>query len=75
VFRYVGILYSWNVFLKTKWWTFYIHWYRAVFRIETEEYLAYTFFKVTSLARGVARSLEKENIKSLSIYSGFTKHK
>ena len=48
---------------------------RAVFRGETEEYLAYAASKggLTSLARSVARSFGKENIKSLVIAPGFTR--
>jgi len=48
---------------------------RAVFRGETEEYLAYAASKggLTSLARSVARSFGKENIKSFVIAPGFTR--
>ena len=48
---------------------------RAVFRGETEEYLAYAASKggVTSLARSVARSFGKDNIKAFVIAPGFTK--
>ena len=48
---------------------------RAVFRGETEEYLAYAASKggITSLARTVARSFGKDNIKSFVIAPGFTK--
>ena len=48
---------------------------RAVFRGETEEYLAYAASKggLTSLARSVARSFGKENIKSFIVSPGFTK--
>ncbi|NAS30752.1 SDR family oxidoreductase [Flavobacteriaceae bacterium R38] len=48
---------------------------RAVFRGETEEYLAYAASKggVTSLARSVARSFGKENIKSFVVSPGFTR--
>ena len=48
---------------------------RAVFRGETEEYLAYAASKggVTSLARSVARSFGKNNIKAFVIAPGFTK--
>lgn len=47
---------------------------RAVFRGETEEYLAYAASKggLTSLARSVARSFGKENIKSFVLAPGFT---
>jgi len=48
---------------------------RAVFRGETEDYLAYAASKggLTSLARSVARSFGKENIKSFVIAPGFTR--
>ena len=48
---------------------------RAVFRGETEEYLGYAASKggLTSLARSVARSFGKENIKSFVVSPGFTK--
>lgn len=48
---------------------------RAVFRGETEEYLAYAASKggLTSLARSVARSFGKENIKSFIVSPGFTR--
>ena len=48
---------------------------RAVFRGETEEYLAYAASKggLTSLARSVARSFGKENIKAFVVSPGFTK--
>jgi len=48
---------------------------RAVFRGETEEYLAYAASKggLTSLARSVARSFGKDNIKSFVIAPGFTR--
>lgn len=48
---------------------------RAVFRGETEEYLAYAASKggLTSLARSVARSFGKKNIKSFVIAPGFTR--
>ena len=48
---------------------------RAVFRGETEEYLAYAASKggLTSLARSVARSFGKENIKSFIVAPGFTR--
>ena len=48
---------------------------RAVFRGETEEYLAYAASKggITSLARSVARSFGKQNIKSFIVSPGFTK--
>lgn len=48
---------------------------RAVFRGETEEYLAYAASKggLTSLARSVARSFGKENIKSFVVAPGFTR--
>lgn len=50
---------------------------RAVFRGETEEYLAYAASKggITSLARSVARSFGKDNIKSFVISPGFTRTK
>ncbi len=50
---------------------------RAVFRGETEEYLAYAASKggLTSLGRSVARSFGKENIKSFIIAPGFTRTK
>jgi len=50
---------------------------RAVVRGETEEYLAYAASKggVTSLARSVARSFGKDNIKSFVISPGFTRTK
>lgn len=48
---------------------------RAVFRGETEEYLAYAASKggMVSLARSVARSFGKQNIKSFTIAPGFTR--
>lgn len=48
---------------------------RAVFRGETQEYLAYAASKggLTSLARSVARSFGKENIKSFVVAPGFTR--
>lgn len=48
---------------------------RAAFRGETEEYLAYAASKggLTSLARSVARSFGKENIKAFVVSPGFTK--
>lgn len=48
---------------------------RAVFRGETEEYLAYAASKggLTSLARSVARSFGKYNIKSFIVSPGFTR--
>ena len=48
---------------------------RAVFRGETEEYLAYAASKggLTSLARSVARSFGKDNIKSFIVSPGFTR--
>jgi len=48
---------------------------RAAFRGETEEYLGYAASKggLTSLARSVARSFGKQNIKALVIAPGFTK--
>ena len=48
---------------------------RAAFRGETEEYLAYAASKggLTSLARSVARSFGKENIKSFIVSPGFTR--
>lgn len=48
---------------------------RAVFRGETEEYLAYAASKggVVSLARSVARSFGKHNIKSFVVSPGFTR--
>lgn len=48
---------------------------RAVFRGETEEYLAYAASKggITSLARSVARSFGKNNIKSFIVSPGFTR--
>jgi len=50
---------------------------RAVFRGETEEYLAYAASKggLTSLARSVARSFGKQNIKSFVVSPGFTRTK
>jgi len=50
---------------------------RAVFRGETEEYLAYAASKggLVSLARSVARSFGKNNIKSFIISPGFTRTK
>ena len=50
---------------------------RAVFRGETEEYLAYAASKggLVSLARSVARSFGKMNIKSFIIAPGFVKTK
>jgi NAD(P)-dependent dehydrogenase (short-subunit alcohol dehydrogenase family) len=50
---------------------------RAVFRGETEEYLAYAASKggLVSLARSVARSFGKLNIKSFIIAPGFVKTK
>jgi len=48
---------------------------RAAFRGETEEYLAYAASKggLTSLARSVARSFGKDNIKSFVVAPGFTR--
>lgn len=48
---------------------------RAVFRGETEEYLAYAASKggMVSLARSVARSFGKNNIKSFIVSPGFTR--
>jgi len=48
---------------------------RAVFRGETEEYLAYAASKggIVSLARSVARSFGKHNIKSFILSPGFTR--
>ena len=48
---------------------------RAVFRGETEEYLAYAASKggVVSLARTIARSFGKKNIKSFIVSPGFTR--
>ncbi len=48
---------------------------RAVFRGETEEYLAYAASKggMVSLARSVARSFGKQNIKSFIVSPGFTR--
>jgi NAD(P)-dependent dehydrogenase (short-subunit alcohol dehydrogenase family) len=48
---------------------------RAVFRGETEEYLAYAASKggLTSLARSVARSFGKQDIKSFIVSPGFTR--
>lgn len=48
---------------------------RAAFRGETEEYLAYGASKggVVSLARSVARSFGKQNIKSFVVSPGFTR--
>ncbi|MGB5555495.1 MAG: SDR family oxidoreductase [Flavobacteriaceae bacterium] len=48
---------------------------RAVFRGETEEYLAYAASKggLTSLARSVARSFGKQHIKSFVVSPGFTR--
>ena len=50
---------------------------RAVFRGETEEYLAYAASKggLVSLARSVARSFGKINVKSFIIAPGFVKTK
>lgn len=48
---------------------------RAVFRGETQEYLAYAASKggITSLARSVARSFGKQNIKAFVVAPGFTR--
>ncbi len=48
---------------------------RAVFRGETEEYLGYAASKggIVSLARSVARSFGKHNIKSFILSPGFTR--
>ncbi len=48
---------------------------RAVFRGETQEYLAYAASKggLVSLARSVARSFGKNNIKSFIVSPGFTR--
>ena len=48
---------------------------RATFRGETEEYLSYAASKggITSLARSVARSFGKQNIKSFVVSPGFTR--
>lgn len=50
---------------------------RAVFRGETEEYLAYAASKggITALARSVARSFGKDNITSFVVSPGFTRTK
>lgn len=50
---------------------------RAVFRGETEEFLSYAASKggLTSLARSVARSFGKHNIKSFVVSPGFTRTK
>jgi len=50
---------------------------RAVFRGETEEYLAYAASKggIVSLARSVARSFGKQNVKSFILSPGFTRTK
>jgi len=50
---------------------------RAVFRGETQEYLAYAASKggLVALARSVARSFGKQNIISIIISPGFTKTK
>ena len=50
---------------------------RAVFRGETAEFLAYAASKggLTSLARSVARSFGKDNIKSFVVSPGFTRTK
>lgn len=50
---------------------------RAVFRGETEEYLAYAASKggMVSLGRSVARSFGKRNIKAFILAPGFTKTK
>jgi NAD(P)-dependent dehydrogenase (short-subunit alcohol dehydrogenase family) len=48
---------------------------RATFRGETQEYLGYAASKggLTSLARSVARSFGKQNIKSFVVSPGFTR--
>lgn len=48
---------------------------RAAFKGETEDYLAYAASKggVVSLARSVARSFGKDNIKSFIVAPGFTR--
>ncbi len=48
---------------------------RATFRGETQEYLAYAASKggLTSLARSVARSFGKDNIKAFVVAPGFTR--
>lgn len=48
---------------------------RATFRGETQEYLAYAASKggLTSLARSVARSFGKDNIKAFVLAPGFTR--
>lgn len=48
---------------------------RAAFRGETQEYLAYAASKggLTSLARSVARSFGKDNIKAFVVAPGFTR--
>ena len=48
---------------------------RATFRGETEEYLSYAASKggITSLARSIARSFGKDNIKSFIVSPGFTR--
>lgn len=50
---------------------------RAVFRGETEEYLAYAASKgaITSLGRSIARSFGKYNIKAFILSPGFVKTK
>lgn len=62
-------------FLKVKEGRFIYIGSRAVFRGETEEYLGYAASKggLTSLARSVARSFGKQNIKSFIVSPGFTR--
>ncbi len=73
----VGLLTKLGIdhFLKNKEGRFIYIGSRAVFRGETEEYLAYAASKggVVSLARSIARSFGKQNIKSFIVSPGFTR--
>lgn len=64
-----------NHFIENKGGRFVFIGSRAVFRGETEEYLAYAASKggLVSLARSVARSFGKQNIKSFIVSPGFTR--
>ncbi|MBP2831940.1 SDR family oxidoreductase [Aquimarina sp. U1-2] len=73
----VGLLTKLGIdhFVKKNQGTFVFIGSRAVFRGETEEYLAYAASKggLVALARSVARSFGKQNIKSFVVSPGFTR--
>ena len=75
----VGLLTKLGIdhFMETGGGTFVYIGSRAVFRGETEEYLGYAASKggIVSLARSVARSFGKHNIKSFIVSPGFTRTK